>query len=315
MQTAARTCYMCGGTNSPIVANEPVERRFGRPLMAEGGYNFARCRHCATLYVDSSVTDEYLSEVYAKETAEATAQMTGGVAHDQMLARRLPEFQRHWRLMKKLRPPSSGDRLLDVGAQTGDLGALAQADGVQANGIELSTSYAETCRRRWGHLSVVHCGPVKDAPFKQGEFQYITSFETLEHMRDPIEALRHMRPWLAQDGILALSVPSTDYFHFKFWLLRRSPLTAVAKWVFERRWEFYKEQALPHTHICNFSHKSTQLLLERGGSQPVFLELTGWHDRLGTFVDPMAGALEVISGSRIGLAPSLFAVASPLPCG
>jgi len=311
MQTTARACYICKETNNPIIASEPVEHRFGRPLLPEGVYNFARCRRCSTLYVDSNVTDEYLKDIYANETIESAGEATGGVEHAQMLSRRLPEFERHWARMKKLRPPRPGDQLLDVGSQTGEFGALVQQDGVQPHGIELSRSYADFCRERWGSGSQVHCGPVTDAPFRRGQFQYITSFETLEHMCDPIDALCRLRIWLAPDGLLALSVPSSDYFHFKFWLLRRSPLSPVAKWVFERRLEFYKKQVLPHTHIYNFSHKSTQLLLERGGFQPVFLELTGWHDRLGTFVDPLARALEVISGSRMGLAPSFFAIGTP----
>jgi len=312
MQTTSRPCYICKETNNPIVASEPVEYRFNRPLLPEGVYNFARCRRCSTLYVDSNVTDEYLNEFYANETAESASEAARGIDHAQIVALRLPEFQRHWGRIKKLRPPRQGDQLLDVGSQTGEFGALVQQDGVQPHGIELSRSYADFCRERWGSGSQVHCGPIRDAPFRRAQFQYITSFETLEHMCDPIDALCRLRPWLAPDGLMALSVPSSDYFHFKFWLLRRSPLTPLARRVFERRLEFYKKQVLPHTHIYNFSHKSVRLLLEHGGFQPVFLELGGWHDRIGSLVGVLARVLETASFSRIGFAPSLFAVGKPL---
>lgn len=311
MQTTSRPCYICNETDNPIVASEPVEYRFNRPLLPEGVYRFARCRRCSTLYVDSSVTDDYLTGIYANETVESAKEAGGGVDHTQMLSRRLPEFERHWARMKQFRPPRPGDQLLDVGSQTGDFGALAQQDGVQPHGVELLSSYAEFCRERWGNRSQVHWGRLTNAPFKSAEFQYITSFETLEHMCDPVDALCHLRPWLAPDGLMALSVPSSDYFHFKFWLLRRSPLTPVAKRVFERRLEFYKRQVLPHTHIYNFSHRSVRLLLERGGFQPVFLELTGWHDRIGSLVGVLASVLQAVSFSRIGLAPSFFAIGRP----
>jgi 2-polyprenyl-3-methyl-5-hydroxy-6-metoxy-1,4-benzoquinol methylase len=313
VQTTSRPCYICSETNNPIVASEPVEYRFNRPLLPEGVYKFARCRGCSTLYVDSNVTDEYLEGVYAKETIQSVEEVAGGIEHTQRVGRRLPEFERHWARMKQLRPPRPGEQLLDVGSQTGDFGALAQRDGVQPHGVELSKSYADLCEERWGNGSQVHCGPVTDAPFRSGQFQYITSFETLEHMCDPIDVLCRLRTWLAPEGVLALSVPSSDYFHFKFWLLRRSPVTPLAKWVFERRSEFYKKQVLPHTHIYNFSHKSVRLLLERGGFQPVFLELTGWHGQIRSLAGPLAKVLELMSGSRIGLAPSLFAVAKPSP--
>jgi len=315
MQTTSRPCYICQETENPIVASEPVEHRFDRPLLPEGVYNFARCRQCSTLYVDSNVSDDYLREFYAKETAESASEAARGIDHAQIVALRLPEFRRHWERIKRLRAPRPGDELLDVGSQTGDFGVLAQQDGVQPHGVELSRSYADLCQQRWGRNSRIHCGPIADAPFHSGQFQYITCFETLEHMCDPIGALRRFRSWLAPDGLLAISVPSSDYFHFKFWLLRRSPLTPVARRVFERRLDFYKTQVLPHTHIYNFSHRSVRLLLERGGFQPVFLELTGWHGRIGSLAGVVARVLEAASSSRIGLAPSLFAVGRPIPLG
>lgn len=309
MQITSRPCYICREIGNPIVANEkPVEHRFKRPLLPEGVYSFARCRRCSTLYVDSDVTDEYLNEIYALETVDTTKEATNGIEHAQILGLRLPEFRRNWELMKRVRPPAPEDRLLDLGAQTGDFGSVARQDGVAPNGIELSNAYAEACRKRWGPGSEVHCGPLKKAPFRKEEFQYITAFETLEHMCDPIEALRHMRSWLAPDGILALSVPSSDYFHFKYWLLRRSFLVPVTRRYFERRAAFYRNQVLPHTHIYNFSHCSVRLLMEQGGFKPVFIGLTGWHGGLGSTVGVLARTLEALSGSRVGFSPSILAI-------
>jgi 2-polyprenyl-3-methyl-5-hydroxy-6-metoxy-1,4-benzoquinol methylase len=276
--------------------------------MPEGVYNFARCRRCSTLYVDSSVTDEYLSAIYSGESAEWAREATG-IDQEERIALRLPEFQRHWNRLKQVRAPRSGDRLLDVGCQTGDFGALAQQDGVQPNGIELSESYAEVCRRRWGSAAHVHGGAVNEAPFAPGQFHYITSFETLEHTCDPIGVLQRLRSWLAADGALALSVPSSDFFHFKFWLLRKSPLSPVARKYFEHRSTWYKAQVLPHTHIYNFSLASARTLLERAGFKPVRVELTGWHGRLRTVGSAVGRVLQTVSGSRLGLAPSVFAVA------
>jgi hypothetical protein len=174
LSMTSRRCYICKETNNPIIASEnPVERRFNRPLMPEGVYNFARCRGCSTLYVDSDVTDEYLSQIYALETVDTTKEATKGVEHAQILGLRIPEFQRHWTSMKKVRPPAPGDRLMDLGAQTGDFGSVAQQEGVCPNGIELSKAYADDCRKRWGPGSEVHCGPLERAPFRKEEFQYI----------------------------------------------------------------------------------------------------------------------------------------------
>lgn len=313
-QTTSRSCYICGSTDNPIIADErPVEHRFGRPLMPEGVYRFARCRQCSTLYVDSDVTDEYLSAIYENESLESVHELRKEIDHSKILNRRIPEFRYHWEQMKKLRRPKPQDKLLDVGCQTGDFGAVVQQDGVQPNGTELSESYASICKARWGNEAQVHLGSLSDAPFQNRQFQYVTAFETLEHMCDPIEELRRFRTWLADDGLLAISVPSSDYFNFKYWMLRKSPVASVVGKAFERRAAFYKHQVLPHTHIYNFSHKSIGLMLRRAGYQPIFLSVTGWHGPRGKVMRPVSRALEAVSQSRIGLAPSLFAIARPLP--
>jgi 2-polyprenyl-3-methyl-5-hydroxy-6-metoxy-1,4-benzoquinol methylase len=276
--------------------------------MPEGIYNFTRCRRCSTLYVDSEVSDSYLRDFYVHETPESIQEIAN-VEQGQLAVHRLTEFRHHWTQMTRVRSPQRGDQLLDIGCQTGDFGVLAQHDGVQPNGIELSQSYAAISQQRWGSGAHVHCGTLYDVPFEQRQFHYITAFETLEHLCDPIAALCRLRMWLATDGILALSVPSSDYFHFKFWLLRKSPLASLAQRVLERRLPVYKTQVLPHTHIYNFSHTSVRLLLTRAGFTPVFVGLTGWHGCIGSLCNLGGKLLAIASGSRVGFAPSLFVIA------
>jgi 2-polyprenyl-3-methyl-5-hydroxy-6-metoxy-1,4-benzoquinol methylase len=263
------------------------------------------------LYVDSDVSQDYLDQIYEPESMESTRETTGAPSHDYMISLRVPEFEHHWREMKKLRPPKAGDQLLDVGCHTGEMGSLAARDGVCPNGIELSREFFAHCLRSWGPPSKVHCGSVFNAPFKRGEFQYICAFEVLEHMCEPAKALDRMREWLAPNGLLAISMPSSDYFHFKFWLLRKSPVARITQSMFEHYSPFYRTQILPHTHTYNFSHCSMRLLLERGGFETVDVGLTGWHGRAGSILSPLGRLLELASNSKIGMAPSLFAVARP----
>lgn len=295
-----------------MVATEVVEHRFGRPLIPGGLYCFARCRHCTTLYVDSDVSQDYLDQIYEQESEESITEASGGVPHDWWISLRLPEFEHHWKEMKKQRAARPGDQLLDVGCHTGEMGGVAARDGICPNGIELSREYAAHCQRSWGASSRVHCGSVFEAPFGAGEFQYISAFEVLEHMCDPAKALSRMREWLAPDGLLAVSMPSSDYFHFKYWLLRRSPVGRAAQSVFERYSAFYRRQVLPHSHIYNFSHASMRLLLERGGFETVAVGVTGWHGYARALLTPLGQMLELVSNSKIGIAPSLFAMARPL---
>ncbi len=306
-----RPCYVCDAVANPVVATEPMEHRVGRPVLPEDTYTFVRCRNCSTLYVDSNVSDAWLRELYAEETIDCVDDLLGEGGHERIIQLRMPEFGLCWKEMKRYRSVRVGDQLLDVGCQTGEFAQLAQRDGVVPNGVELSPEYAAIAQRAWNGSGLVHSGGLETAPFREGQFAYVCAFETLEHICDPVAALKLMRPWLAADGILAVSVPSSDYFHFKYWLLKRSPLSRAAGFLVKRASSFCTRQVLPHTHIYNFSHRSLRMLLERAGFEPLTVRLIGWHGKLRAVMGPASQALERLSRSRIGLSPSLLAIARP----
>lgn len=308
MDVTDRACYVCHRSGNPIIADEPIETRFGMQVLPEERYRFVRCRGCSTLYVDSDVDEEHLSRLYSSETVEGVLDILQLDDHDQLTVLRLSEFEAHWELMKRFRGVSEGDRLLDFGCQTGEFAAIARKDGVRPSGVELSTDYARIAADRWGVGSVVHSGPLDEAPFRAGEFAFVSAFETLEHMCDPLHALRQLRRWLASDGLLAVSVPSSDYFHLKYWVLARSPMRVLA-----RRLRLTSDSArvLPHTHIFNFSPQSLAMLLQRGGFDPLLVSPTGWHGRTRLVGEPVSELLWRVSRRRLALSPSVFALARP----
>lgn len=148
-----------------------------------------------------------------------------------------------------------------------------------------------------------------DAPFVAASFQYVTAFETLEHMCDPRTALRQLSRFLAPDGVLAFSVPASDYFHFKYWLLAESPLAGPLRNVFARRSSFYGKQILPHTHIYNFSRESAARLAASAGLEVVRLNVTGWHGSLAPASALATRVVDLVSGGRRDFAPSIVVTA------
>lgn len=278
--------------------------------MPEGVYRFARCRNCSTLYVDNNVTDSYLEDFYKNEFIEKNNIDSKKSVHDMIVEIRTPDFIDHWNQIKSYLPPTKSSKLLDIGSQTGEFGSLVLADGVTPNGLDLSEDYVNICQSKWGTSSVVFCGHIENSPFgSMGGFEYITSFETLEHVCAPIEKLKFIKNWLSPTGIIAISVPASDYFHFKFWLLRRQPLSNIIRNVFAKKSEFYNHQILPHSHIYNFSHKSLNIMLDKAGYEVLHVSLSGWHGPIG-FVGRLIGNfLKVVSNNKICFAPSLFAIA------
>ncbi len=303
---AGRACYFCGAGDNPIFLSEPIERRWGHNVLPEDTYVARRCRHCAALYVDSQVTEDYLTELYGGETAERIAEVTSpGVTHDAIVTGRLPEFERNWKVIKRYRSPTPGVRLLDIGCQTGEFGAIAQRDGVRPFGAELSPEYAATARQRWGPGSDVKAEPLTETSYDPGQFSYISAFETLEHMLDPITALRQMRAWLAPDGILAISVPSAQYFVLKTQLLGSMRDRSRGR-LLQRGAQ--PGSLIPHTHIYTFSGRAVKLSFQKAGLEVVNMDATGWYGRLGALNGWASGSARLTRG-RVLIAPSIRAIA------
>jgi SAM-dependent methyltransferase len=76
------------------------------------------------------------------------------------------------------------------------------------HGIELSQYASEYARTRLG-LSV-HTGTVEDADFPTEYFDVITLWDVLEHLPDPMKALRILWRWLKPEGLLLLNTPNLD---------------------------------------------------------------------------------------------------------
>lgn len=109
-------------------------------------------------------------------------------------------------------------RVLDVGCGSGELLAHYESLGWSAFGIEPAAAVAELACRRG--LSV-HIGTLADQPWELGSFDLVVFSHALEHIPDPLAALREARALLVGGGRLAIQVPN-----WRCWQLR----------VFRGRW-------------------------------------------------------------------------------
>jgi 2-polyprenyl-3-methyl-5-hydroxy-6-metoxy-1,4-benzoquinol methylase len=306
---SSRPCKICGTSGNRIIASETPCALWGdRPWMPEGHYTNVRCRNCGSHYVESDVTEGYLDELQATHIPENEGRVTYE-ASAQRDSVRTAELAEIWAMISRVKPPTRGDRLVDYGSAWGAFGSVAQRAGVIPNGIELQAAGAAFSRERWGAESVVHEGPIESAPWSAKSFDYVTSFETLEHVFDPIRILSHMQRLVKDDGVVAISVPSADYFEFKYWLYRRSPLSS---WMMRNVSGNMDGRVLCHNHITTPSLNSVRLMMQKAGLKVVHAEpycsgLSG--GRVGRVLRLAGRALWPLSFRKIVFAPSIFAVA------
>jgi 2-polyprenyl-3-methyl-5-hydroxy-6-metoxy-1,4-benzoquinol methylase len=117
-------------------------------------------------------------------------------------------------------PERSSPRTLDIGASSGEFVALMKSLGCEAYGIEPHEGYASFANSLG--LNVVN-GSLRGALMSMGSqtFELVTMFHVLEHLSDPVGALRLIGQKLSPGGRLYLEVPnatratSPTYMFFK----------------------------------------------------------------------------------------------------
>jgi len=109
--------------------------------------------------------------------------------------------ERYRALSRFLQPP-----VFDVGSGGGEWLYVLGKKGIAAKGVEPDPGYAAFARRE---LQVdVAEGAIWDLRVEAASLGTVTLFHVLEHLRDPVEALRTCLGWVAENGCLIVEVPN-----------------------------------------------------------------------------------------------------------
>jgi 2-polyprenyl-3-methyl-5-hydroxy-6-metoxy-1,4-benzoquinol methylase len=102
---------------------------------------------------------------------------------------------------------ASGRRVLDAASGEGYGSAILAAAGAESvTGIDLDPSAVAHARARYGLKFEV--ADVAALPHADASFDLVVSFETIEHVSDPVAVLSELRRVLASDGTLIISTPN-----------------------------------------------------------------------------------------------------------
>lgn len=192
----AAACALCGGLAFGTLG--PLDDRLG---LCPGPWPWGRCLACGHEQLSLFPQAEALAAAYPSSYWHK-ASGAGGWAS------RLAQGYRRWLLAEdvarflRLGLPR-GARVLDVGSGSGELLAALVAAGFQAEGVELS-ALAQAQASAQGLR--VHAGELAQAP--AGPFDAIAFWHVLEHLPQPVEALREAAKRLAPQGLLILQVPN-----------------------------------------------------------------------------------------------------------
>jgi 2-polyprenyl-3-methyl-5-hydroxy-6-metoxy-1,4-benzoquinol methylase len=143
--------------------------------------------------------------------------------------------------------------VLDVGCSTGYLARVLRERGCTVSGVEYDAQAAEAARPHLERLVVGDLEQLDLATAFDGEqFEVIVFGDVLEHLRDPLAALRAVLPVLAPDGSVVASIPNIAHASVRLSLLKG-------------RFDYQPLGLLDNTHIRFFTRQSVQDLFWDAG--------------------------------------------------
>jgi methionine biosynthesis protein MetW len=193
----------------------------------------------ATLAVVAA--DPALAELYEAK-AQTYAAFGNGVIADHA-QRLLPE----------------GGRVLDLGCASGGLLALLRPRASHLAGLELSATAARAASQV---ADAVVQGALEDPdlPFDADGFDLVVLADVLEHLADPVAALRRGAGWARPGASLLLSVPNVAHWQARLTLARG-------------RWPATESGTFDASHLRWFTRETVAKLIADAGLECVLLDV------------------------------------------
>jgi len=207
------------------------------------GIKYRQCKKCSHVFVNKRLSNEKLIKYYSNVDISSTAGYTNKKSIKDRDKLFLPKIE----FIKKY---AKGKKWLDVGAGDGAAVSVINSLGFIGHGLEgniQSLNFAKKNRN-------IHLIPKTLDEINLEEKQNIVSFfGVLEHIADPINALKITNKLLEKNGLVVIEVPNYDSLSSRI-----QNYTKIA----DRHLE-------PITHIMLFTEKSLKFALKHTGFSPI----------------------------------------------
>lgn len=185
-------CPLCGSDDSS-------------PAFTIELFNYRQCSICDSIYTNPHLVDQEVSNLYrdgAYENYQKKFLVKGQKLRSSVLE------QRKFEQIKEL-SERTGGRVLDVGCGSGSFLNICKANGWIVEGVDPSIGISKRLSENLD-ISVQECEFLDSV--HQGFFDVITFWGVLEHLNEPLEAVKKALSILAPGGLLVFEVPSADCF-------------------------------------------------------------------------------------------------------
>ncbi len=200
------------------------------PVITFDALSFVRCGGCGLVYKNESepvVSDSYEEDYFR----------LGRAKYLKRWEHRVRKCSRQ--LIDCLQLNPSAQVVCDIGCSAGYVLEAAKRLGMREIGVDFSHFTVKLCRERGYHAEQ---GSLESLPLADASVDIVTLKHTLEHVSNPLRALREVRRVLRPGGVALVVVPDTAY-----WKIVLTPKTAKAFRPEKRGWQhhvYFYEQNL-----------------------------------------------------------------------
>lgn len=241
-------CHLCGHQDSKIKFQLPA-RKDQVGLYGRDVWDIVQCNHCNLIYVNPQPDKEALAHYYQFDNVKDQEYLQRWFLDNEDLQR--PTWLRYLRTMTRHSAPG---KLLDVGCGAGSFLIEARKIGYDVYGQEVSPFFVAHCSNI-KNLPVFE-GELETLPFEPASFDYVTTFDVIEHHPNPQQLVETMHALLKEDGLLVIGTHDIG--------------NIFARW-YGKRWRYVQ----PVGHLTYFSRTTLCRLLENSGFK--ILHVGGIH--------------------------------------
>jgi len=182
------------------------------------GFSYHKCMSCESLYTKPYPRDGALDSLYSGELYQVYQDSL--VAKGKTIRKELLDERKRSQVSSFVDLPIPA--LLDIGCGSGTFLDVCKGSGWAVEGVEPSASAANKVFEQYGIH--VHCGEFDKIKLER-KFDIVTFWGVLEHLSDPISAIRKAVRLLNENGIIVFEVPSADCFIGQYLMKYQFPPT------------------------------------------------------------------------------------------
>lgn len=209
-------CPLCG---SPQLTEDTFAAKH---LNLTAQYGVSHCASCTMRFLNPRPTKAEYEQLYATGGGNL-GELYPGI-NDFYAAEISKRQYRFDQIVSTLVDHQAGNRLLEIGASTGEFLSKAKAAGFSVEGVEPSKKACEAAEARHG-LTLTNTS-IEEANFNHASFDVIVASHVFEHLLDPLKVIRRVESWLKIGGLCLVEIPNqfTNSYMLKSRLTRKCPV-------------------------------------------------------------------------------------------